>query len=146
MVVAIGFAVAAAGLGLLGTVSPASGPVLVAGALTVASISITLPMTVLQTLILTAAPADRTGSVAGVNETSSEFGIALGIALLGSLAGAVAGLALQNGEDSAQAFTVGYAVAEVAGAGIFIALAVGALVTARRTTSTRTAMSNTSPT
>jgi DHA2 family multidrug resistance protein-like MFS transporter len=144
--VAIGFAVAGVGLGLLGTVSPASGPVLVAGALTVASVSITLPMTVLQTLILTAAPADRTGSVAGVNETSSEFGIALGIALLGSLAGAVAGLSLQNGEDSAQAFTAGYAVAEVAAAGIFIALAIGALITARRTTSTRTPMVNRSPT
>ncbi len=143
--VAIGFAVAAAGLGLLGTVSPTSGPVLVAGALTVASISITLPMTVLQTLILTAAPADRTGSVAGVNETSSEFGIALGIALLGSLAGAVASLAHENGEDSAQAFTAGYAAAEVTAAGIFIVLAVGAFLTARRASGARTSVSTTSP-
>ena len=97
VVVAIGFGLAGAGLGLLGTVTPSSGPLLVAGALTVASFGIAGPMTVLQTLIMTAAPPERAGSAAGVNETSSEFGIALGIALLGSLAAAVTGTPLAGG-------------------------------------------------
>jgi DHA2 family multidrug resistance protein-like MFS transporter len=132
VVVAIGFALAGAGLGLLGGVTPDSGPVLVAVALTVASFAITLPMTVLQTLIMTSAPAERAGSVAGVNETSSEFGIALGIALLGSLAAAVTGRALAHGSGAAPAFTAGYAVAELVAAGVFVALAVVALRTSRR--------------
>jgi DHA2 family multidrug resistance protein-like MFS transporter len=132
VVVAIGFALAGAGLGLLGTVTPSSGPVLVASAMTVASFSITLPMSVLQTLIMTSAPADRAGSVAGVNETSSEFGIALGIALLGSLAGAVTSRAVAHGSGSAPAFTAGYAVAEIVAAGVLIVLAAVALLTSRR--------------
>ena len=45
--------------------------------------------------LMTAAPADRAGSAAGTNETSAEFGIALGVALLGS--GAVtAGYAISS--------------------------------------------------
>jgi DHA2 family multidrug resistance protein-like MFS transporter len=131
-VVAIGFGLAAAGLAVLGTVTPDSGPVLVAGTMTVASFSITWPMTVLQTLIMSAAPPERAGSVAGVNETSSEFGIALGIALLGSLAAAVTGLARAHGRGPAPAFTAGYAVAAIVAAGVFVALAAGALLNARR--------------
>jgi DHA2 family multidrug resistance protein-like MFS transporter len=89
-------------------------------------------MTVLQTLILTAAPPERAGSAAGANETSSEFGIALGIALLGSLAAAVTGRALAAGSSFAPAFTTGYAAAELVAAGVFAALAAAALVIARR--------------
>jgi DHA2 family multidrug resistance protein-like MFS transporter len=36
-------------------------------------------------LVMSAAPPERAGSASGLNETSSEFGGALGIALLGSL-------------------------------------------------------------
>jgi DHA2 family multidrug resistance protein-like MFS transporter len=132
VVVAIGFGLAGAGLGLLGTVTPGSGPVLVAGALTAASFGIAGPMTVLQTLIMTAAPPEQAGSAAGANETSGEFGIALGIALLGSLAGAVTGRALANGSAPGPAFTAGYAVAEGVAAAVFVALAVAALLIFRR--------------
>ncbi len=132
VVVAIGFGLASVGLGLLGTVTPGSGPVLVAGALTIASFGIAGPITVLQTLIMTAAPAEQAGSAAGANETSGEFGIALGIALLGSLAAAVTARAVANGRGAAPAFTAGYAVAELVAAGVFVALAVGALLVARR--------------
>ena len=132
IVVAIGFGLAGAGVALLGTVDPGSGPLLVSAALSIASFGIAGPMTVLQTLIMTAAPAKQAGSAAGVNETSSEFGIALGIALLGSLAAAVTARALDNGRTPESAFTVGYAVAEVVAAAIFIVLAAGAILVARR--------------
>ena len=132
VVVAIGFGVAGAGLGLLGWVTPTSGPLLVAGALTAASFGIAGPMTVLQTLIMTAAPAERAGSAAGVNETSSEFGIALGIALLGSLAAAVTARALAAGAAAGPAFTAGYAIAQIVAAAVFAALSIGALLVARR--------------
>ena len=136
MVVAIGFGLAGAGLALLGTVTPGSGPLLIASALTVASFGIAGPMTVLQTLIMTAAPASNPARAAGVNETSSEFGIALGIALLGSLAAAVTSHALTNGSAPAPAFTTGYAVAQLAATGLFLGLAAGALLLARRTPTT----------
>ena len=135
VVVAIGFGLAAVGFAVLGTVTPSSGPVLVAGAMTVASFSITGPMIVLQTLVMSSAPPERAGSVAGVNETSSEFGIALGIALLGSLAGAVSSLARAHGSGPASAFTAGYAVAALVAAGVFLALAAGAILVARRASS-----------
>jgi MFS transporter, DHA2 family, multidrug resistance protein len=133
LVVAVGFAVAGAGLGLLGSVTPSSGPLLVAGALTAASFGISGPMTVLQTLIMTAAPAEQAGSAAGVNETSGEFGIALGIALLGSLAAAVTARATAAGEAPGPAFTTGYATASIVAAAVFVGLAAGALLVARRT-------------
>jgi DHA2 family multidrug resistance protein-like MFS transporter len=131
-VVAIGFGLAAVGLAVLGTVTPGSGPLLVAGTMTVASFSITGPMIVLQTLVMSAAPPERAGSVGGVNETSSEFGIALGIALLGSLAAAVSSLARAHGRGPSSAFAAGYAVAAVVAAALFLALAVAALLVARR--------------
>ncbi len=126
--VALGFGLAGVGLGLLGTVTPDSGPALVAVAMTVASFGITGPMTVLMTIIMSAAPAERAGSVAGVNETANEFGIAL----LGSLAAAVTGAARANGSGAAPTFTAGYVGAEIVAAGTFVALAVGALLVARR--------------
>ena len=119
VVAALGFGLAGVGLGLLGTVTPDSGPVLLAVAMTVASFGITGPMTVLMTFIMAAAPAERAGSVAGVNETANEFGIALGIALLGSLAAAVTGAASASGSGPAPAFTAGFAVAEIVAAGAF---------------------------
>ncbi len=140
-VVALGFGLAGAGLGPLGMVTPDSGPVLVAVTMTVASFGITGPMTVLMTLIMSAAPAERAGSVAGVNETANEFGIAL----LGSLAAAITGVARANGSGTAPAFTVGYAVAELVAAGAFVALAVGTLLVARRAPRSASAATDAAP-
>lgn len=131
VVVAIGFGLASVGLGLLITVTPGSGPVLIACALSIASFGIAGPLTVLQALIMTTAPTEQAGSAAGANETSAEFGIALGIALLGSLAAAVTARAIANGSRTSLAFTTGYAVAELVAAAVFGALAVGALLVAR---------------
>ena len=84
-VMAGGFALAAAGFGLLTQVGDASGlAVLVIGSV---ALSLgTAPATTLATDILVgAAPPERAGAASGISETTSELGGALGIALLGSI-------------------------------------------------------------
>ncbi|GIJ66995.1 MFS transporter [Virgisporangium ochraceum] len=85
-VIALGLALAGAGL-LVHTVVPADGgvPYVVTG-LVVASFGISLPMGITMGVMLGAAPPEKAGSAASVSETSAEFGIATGIATLGSLA------------------------------------------------------------
>jgi MFS transporter, DHA2 family, multidrug resistance protein len=89
LVMAAGMVLAAAGFGLLTQLDPAAGlAVLVAG-----SVAFSLgsaPMTTLATdLMVGTAPPERAGAASGISETSSEFGGALGIAVLGSIGAAV---------------------------------------------------------
>ena len=89
LVMAIGMVLAAVGFGLLTQLDPAAGlAVLVAG-----SVAFSLgsaPMTTLATdLMVGTAPPERAGAASGISETSSEFGGALGIAVLGSIGAAV---------------------------------------------------------
>ena len=84
-----GMVLAAVGFGLLTQLDPAAGlAVLVAG-----SVAFSLgsaPMTTLATdLMVGTAPPERAGAASGISETSSEFGGALGIAVLGSIGAAV---------------------------------------------------------
>jgi DHA2 family multidrug resistance protein-like MFS transporter len=85
-VIAAGLAIAGGGL-LAHTVTPVDGgvPYVVAG-LVLASFGISLPMGITMGVILGAAPPAKAGSAASVSETSAEFGIAMGVATLGSLA------------------------------------------------------------
>lgn len=81
--------VGAAGLALLaGTGNPPGLPLLVTG-LTLATIGSSAAMTLTVNLIVSAAPPERAGEASGLSETSGEFGMALGIAVLGSLSVAV---------------------------------------------------------
>lgn len=85
-VIAVGLALAGAGL-LVHTVAPVDGGMpYVVGGLVVAAFGIALPMGITMNVILGAAPPEKAGSAASVSETSGEFGIAMGIATLGSLA------------------------------------------------------------
>jgi DHA2 family multidrug resistance protein-like MFS transporter len=85
-VIAVGLALAGAGL-LVHTVAPVDGGVpYIVGGLVVAAFGIALPMGITMNVILGAAPPEKAGSAASVSETSGEFGIAMGIATLGSLA------------------------------------------------------------
>jgi MFS transporter, DHA2 family, multidrug resistance protein len=89
LVMAAGMVLAAVGFGLLTQLDPAAGlAVLVAG-----SVAFSLgsaPMTTLATdLMVGTAPPERAGAASGISETSSEFGGALGIAVLGSIGAAV---------------------------------------------------------
>lgn len=122
-VIAGGMLVSAAGFVLLSQVGKAASPlsVLVAGSV-IFSAGLTPVVTLTTDLVLGAAPPERAGAAAAISETSSEFGGALGIALLGSVitalyGGAMAGVAV-NGipPEAAQAArgTIGGAVAAAA--------------------------------
>lgn len=93
-VMAGGLVLAALGYILLTQVSRTAGPgVLVAGMI-LQSIGLAPVFTLTNDLIIGAAPPERAGAAAGISETASELGGALGIALLGSLATAIYGSAL----------------------------------------------------
>ncbi len=83
---ATGLLVCAAGLTLYTQVGPASGLGLLVFGMCLASFGIMLPSTLTMGVMMQSAPPERAGSVASMSETSGEFGIAIGIAGLGSLA------------------------------------------------------------
>jgi MFS transporter, DHA2 family, multidrug resistance protein len=88
-VVAGGLTLAAAGLGLLTQLDAVSGlAVLVTGSIVLA-LGLSPVITVTTDLIVGTAPPERTGAASAISETSSEFGGALGIAILGSIGAAV---------------------------------------------------------
>jgi MFS transporter, DHA2 family, multidrug resistance protein len=91
--IAGGLVVAAAGFGLLAQVNGDSSlAILVAGSVVLA-LGLAPVFTLAADLMVSAAPPERAGAAAGVSETSSEFGGALGIAVLG-----VVGTALYRSE------------------------------------------------
>jgi MFS transporter, DHA2 family, multidrug resistance protein len=85
-VMASGLVVAALGLLVVSRV-PATGEIVwLVGGLVLTSAGISPAMALMIGLILGCAPPEKAGSAASLNETSGEFGIALGIASLGALA------------------------------------------------------------
>ncbi len=88
-VMAGGLALTAAGLGVLTQVDSASGlAVLVTGSV-IYSLGLAPVFTLATDMIVGSAPPERAGAAAAISETSSEFGGALGIAILGSIGTAV---------------------------------------------------------
>jgi DHA2 family multidrug resistance protein-like MFS transporter len=84
-----GLAIAASGLVVLGQASGASGLPVAVSASVVFSLGLAPLSTLATDLMIGAAPPERAGAVSSISETSSEFGGALGIALLGSVGTAV---------------------------------------------------------
>ena len=80
-----GFALAAIGFGVLTQVSGTSGPAVLVIGFVVYSLGLAPVFTLSNDIILGAAPPERAGAAAGISETSSELGGALGIAVLGSI-------------------------------------------------------------
>jgi DHA2 family multidrug resistance protein-like MFS transporter len=98
-VIAGGMAVSAAGFGLLTAVDNGGSALamIVAGSV-VLSLGVCPVVTLTTDIVLSSAPPERAGAASSISETSSEFGGALGIALLGSVVtaayrGAMAGAA-----------------------------------------------------
>jgi MFS transporter, DHA2 family, multidrug resistance protein len=83
---ATGLVVCAVGLALYTQVGPAQGLGLLVLGMCLTSFGIMLPSTLTMGVMMQSAPPERAGSVASMSETSGEFGIAVGIAGLGSLA------------------------------------------------------------
>ncbi|WP_309114696.1 hypothetical protein [Saccharothrix sp.] len=65
--------------------------------------------------VVSAAPPDRAGAASALSETSVEFGLALGVVVLGST-----GTFVQRGHG----FTAGLAVVAVIGATVLLSLAI----------------------
>lgn len=84
-VLALGLGVAGAALIVVGLVAPSRGLIAVIAADTVFSLGLAPVATIAADLVMRSAPPERAGAASGLNETSSEFGGALGIALLGSV-------------------------------------------------------------
>ncbi|GAA4254183.1 MFS transporter [Dactylosporangium darangshiense] len=156
VVTALGLAVSGAGLTVVTQVDPHGTALLVVG-LVLASVGISFPMALTMNLMMAAAPPEKAGSAASISETSGEFGIAVGIATLGSLGtlvyrtvldlppGAPAAArnsltaAMQYAADvpglldaARSAFTTGLNAVGVVGALIFFGLAATAALTLRQ--------------
>jgi DHA2 family multidrug resistance protein-like MFS transporter len=84
-IMAGGFAVASAGFLLLASARGDGALYLLVGAYFVISLGFAPAFTLATDLIIGTAPPERAGGAAGLAETSSEFGGALGIAVLGSV-------------------------------------------------------------
>lgn len=85
LVLALGLTLGAGGLLAMGLLAPTRDLALLIAAETVMSLGMAPVATIAANLIMSAAPPERAGAASGLNETSSEFGGALGIALLGSV-------------------------------------------------------------
>jgi DHA2 family multidrug resistance protein-like MFS transporter len=88
-VVAFSLWVSTFGLLLLTNVEPSSPLALLVSASVLIALGTAPAVTLSTDLIVSSAPADRAGAASAVSETSSEFGGALGIAILGSVGGAI---------------------------------------------------------
>jgi DHA2 family multidrug resistance protein-like MFS transporter len=81
-----GLLVAGAGLLVQTRTDAAGGVAAVVVGLTLAGLGISPAMALTANLVLGSAPPEKAGSAASISETSGEFGVALGVAALGSLA------------------------------------------------------------
>ena len=88
-VIACGFAVAAAGFAVLTQIGRSHGPSVVVSGYVILSLGLAPVFTMATDVIVGLAPPERAGMAAALSETSTEFGGALGIAILGSIVTAV---------------------------------------------------------
>jgi len=86
---AVGLLVAAGGCLMLTRLDASSSVTLLVGGLSLSAVGIALPMSLGNSLIMTSVPEEKAGSAAALNETGGEFGVALGVAVLGALGSAV---------------------------------------------------------
>ncbi len=160
-----GLAVAAAGFVLIAQVGTVGGLAAVVTGMALATGGISLPMALVMNLVIGSAPAEKAGSAAAITETSGEFGVALGVATLGSLGTYVyrtelpdtvpadvaresitaavaaarqlpAGLATELLEAARTAFTTGFTTVAIVGALIFASLSVLSAITFRNSADT----------
>ncbi len=88
VIMTVGLAVGAVGLGMLTQVGVTSLPLLLVGSF-IMSVGISPVFTLATDMIVGTAPPERAGAASGLSETSAEFGGALGIAIMGSLGTAI---------------------------------------------------------
>jgi len=117
-----GSLLAVAGFALMLTVGGASPPALVAAATVVVALGIAPALTLSTDMIVSSAPPERAGAASALSETGTEFGGAMGIALLGSLGTVVAGAHAGGGGEvlitGMHAASAGAAAAMLVAAGL----------------------------
>jgi MFS transporter, DHA2 family, multidrug resistance protein len=84
-----GMLLTALGMVCLTQISATGGVMLVVAGLTVSAVGLVPGAALVTDLVVGSAPPERAGSAASMSETSGEFGIALGVAVLGSVGAAV---------------------------------------------------------
>ncbi|HSV54721.1 MAG TPA: MFS transporter [Burkholderiaceae bacterium] len=89
LMMAGGLALAAVGFGVLSQLGTSSGLATLITGSVIFSLGLTPVVTMTTDLIVGSAPPERAGAASAISETSSEFGGALGIAVLGSVAAAI---------------------------------------------------------
>ena len=99
-VMASGLAIATGGLLLVTQVDSVGGLALLVSGFVLACVGIALPSALGIGLVVGSAPPEKAGSASGISETSGEFGIALGVATMGSIGTAVYRSQLSDSLDS----------------------------------------------
>ncbi len=92
-VIGAGLALAAMGLGVLTRVGGSADLATLVAASLIVDLGLAPVFTATTDLIVSSAPAERAGAASGISETGTEFGSALGIAILGSI-----GVAIYRGQ------------------------------------------------
>jgi DHA2 family multidrug resistance protein-like MFS transporter len=85
----VGLVIAAGGFVALAQVDGTSGLAIIVASTVVFSLGLSPVFTLANDIIIGAAPPERAGAASGISETCSEFGGALGIAILGSIGTAI---------------------------------------------------------
>jgi DHA2 family multidrug resistance protein-like MFS transporter len=120
-VIASGFAVAAAGFAVLTQIGRSDGPSVAVSAYVILSLGLAPVFTMATDVIVGLAPSERAGMAAALSETSTEFGGALGIAVLGSIVTAVYRSAMASATPPGVPFAAADAARDTLGAAAAIA-------------------------
>jgi len=120
-----GLMLAAAGFALLALADSGNALALIVVGYFILSLGLAIVFTPATELIIGTVPPERAGAAAGMAETSSEFGGALGIAVLGSVVTALYQSAMRDGMPAGLSPASSEAALDTAGAAMAEALAIG---------------------
>lgn len=115
ILVALGLLIAAAGFAGISFVTPSSHIGTLVAGYSALTLGVGLTATLATTLVLATAPPEKAGAASALAETSSEFGGALGIAVLGAVTATIYGAAMHayptSAENSVESIGAAVAVA-----------------------------------
>ena len=124
-VITTGLVISAAGLLVMTQVGSGNDIGLVVVGMVIAAFGMALPMALIFGIVLSAAPPEKAGSASGISETGGEFGIAMGVATIGSLGAYIyrdrladtipAGTPTEAAEAAQDGFAVALSVAQQLG-------------------------------